>query len=125
MKTLNRYKLGETYQTIEGKSVRIIQIIDECVVGDDNIARYDREGTHENGRVTGTRCYPPDMQNFLAGAWLLHPFMVATTMRGAMRDGESYDLSNKIDTRRGSERIAKTLDAMFDTLPNSWQYIEK
>ena len=125
MATFNRYKLGETYQTIEGKSVRIIEIIGECVVGDDDIARYDREGIYENGRVTGTRCYPPDVRNFLEGTWLLHPFMVATTMCGAMRGGESYDLSNKIDTRRGSERIAKTLDAMFDALPNSWQYIAK
>lgn len=85
-----KYKLGKKYLTLSGKVVTIVATKRsnrgyETVLGDDGIHRYDREGKWENGRVTGTPCYPPDPNNFVDGAWLANSMEVYNVMHPLLK----------------------------------------
>ncbi|UTC29733.1 hypothetical protein BAJUN_01030 [Bajunvirus bajun] len=56
--------LGETYETFDGRSVKIVELKHdlkgyETVLGDDDKHRYDRSGLQERGRCTGSKATSP------------------------------------------------------------------
>jgi len=108
------YISGRYYQTLEGKWVKIINYERRagygCVKGDDGVWRYDRPGKYENGRVTGTKCYPPDPRNFANGSWLKHPMRVIAAF-----DGTKFEQSN-MTTMRAIENVCVELDRLYEEL---------
>jgi hypothetical protein len=106
-----RYKVGQAYLTIEGRSVTIIQHSQslgyQCVLGSDDIWRYDtglgEPDSLNTGRVTGTKCFPPDRRNFADACWLKHPMYIINLFDGVEHRG-SYAETIVY------ERICKELD---------------
>ena len=50
-----KFVVGETYETQEGKLVKVIGRDRDCIQCSDNVYRYDRRNKpHDAGRVTGT-----------------------------------------------------------------------
>lgn len=66
----HKLKVGESYKTQDGKNVTITEARHtpgyECVLGDDDIWRYNREG--DRGRVTGTAHDFSDPRNLIPEA---------------------------------------------------------
>lgn len=105
-----RYLLGKTYETLAGEFVTIVSVDKDCVEGSDGVWRYDREGKHEDGRTTGTSCYPPDTRNFKNGAWLKHGSTVAKIMDGFEPGGR---VGKDFDSMKAQKRTAIALDVLL------------
>lgn len=105
------YLLGETYETLAGELVTIIEVREESVKGSDDVWRYDRAHKHDSGRTTGTSIYPPDVRNFKKTAWLKHGSTIAKIMEGfepGGRSGPGYD------SMKAQKRTAIALDALLE-----------
>jgi hypothetical protein len=123
-----KYRIGQYYYTLEGKVVKIINDserteiggkVARCVKGDDGVWRYDEAQTtkdginYGDGRVTGSRSYPPDPRNFALGSWLKHPMKVI----GAF-GGRPLHTSNTGDLDK-AKLICKELDRLYEIEANA------